>query len=89
MGGSRCEIIELSKVCYRRQSFKDHLCKNYSMENDEEVRTKIEKCRIRRYFQERFWCGFCRKLVNLERKGLETWSERFDYIGDCFEKDGS
>lgn len=73
-----------AKVSYRRQTFQDHLKKDHGMVDQDAVRIKVEACRIGRNCQSRFWCGFCEKLINLKRKGLDAWTERFDHIDDHF-----
>lgn len=54
------------------------------MSDDAEVKKKVDGCRIGRNCQARFWCGFCVKLVDLRKRGLEAWTERFDHIDDHF-----
>jgi uncharacterized C2H2 Zn-finger protein len=72
-----------AKVCYRRQTFSEHLVKAHQMsEND--AKPKLDACRIGRNCQARFWCGFCNKLVDLKKKGVDAWTERFDHIDDHF-----
>ncbi|KAK0108178.1 hypothetical protein ONS95_003001 [Cadophora gregata] len=73
-----------AKVCYRRQTFQDHLKKEHQISEPEDVKKKIDDCRIGRNCQSRFWCGFCKKLVDLKKKGLDAWTERFDHIDDHF-----
>ncbi|PVH85156.1 hypothetical protein DL98DRAFT_583750 [Cadophora sp. DSE1049] len=73
-----------AKVCYRRQTFQDHLKKEHQISEPEDVKKKIDVCRIGRNCQARFWCGFCKRLVDLKKKGLEAWTERFDHIDDHF-----
>jgi hypothetical protein len=48
------------------------------------IETKIDLCRMGRNHQVRFWCGFCAKLIDLKRKGIDAWTERFDHIDDHF-----
>ncbi|KAH8587636.1 hypothetical protein B0O99DRAFT_694301 [Bisporella sp. PMI_857] len=72
-----------AKVYYRRQSFQNHLKTEHHMEDDA-MKEKTENCRIGRNCQARFWCGFCSKIIGLERKGLDAWTERFDHIDDHF-----
>jgi len=55
-----------------------------SSSDSDVIKSKIENCRIGRNGQERFWCGFCNKLVELKKKGLEAWTERFDHIDDHY-----
>jgi len=74
-----------AKVCYRPQTFQDHLEKEHSIAADAEaVKQKLESCRIGRNCQARFWCGFCNSLIELTKKGIEAWTERFDHIDDHF-----
>lgn len=73
-----------AKVCYRRQTFQDHLKKDHSITTDAAVKNKLEGCRIGRNCQARFWCGFCTKLIDLTKKGIDAWTERFDHIDDHF-----
>lgn len=73
---------------YRRESFKSHLNESYSIRDETIVRAKSQGCRIGRNCQSRFWRGFCRKLVEFRKRGLEAWNERFDHIGDHIEKEG-
>lgn len=53
-------------------------------EDEEQYKDKLESCRIGRNSQDRFWCGFCVQLVDLRKKGLDAWTERFDHIDDHF-----
>jgi hypothetical protein len=73
-----------AKVCYRRQSFQEHLKKDHDISDLELLKTKADACRIGRNCQARFWCGFCTKLIDLTKKGVEAWTERFDHIDDHF-----
>lgn len=73
-----------AKVCYRRQSFQDHLKKDHDISDAEVLKTKVDACRIGRNCQARFWCGFCIKLIDLTKKGVEAWTERFDHIDNHF-----
>lgn len=74
-----------AKVCYRRQTFSDHLVKAHKMSVDDDAfKAKLDNCRIGRNCQSRFWCGFCNKLVELKKRGVDAWTERFDHIDDHF-----
>lgn len=73
-----------AKVYYREQTFKDHLKKDHNISDSEVVKSKVDGCRIGRNCQARFWCGFCNKLINLAKKGIDAWTERFDHIDDHF-----
>jgi hypothetical protein len=85
----RCDEEKLeggacAKVCYRRQTFQDHLKKDHSISDVDAIKIKVEGCRIGRNCQARFWCGFCTKPIDLAKKGIEAWTERFDHIDDHF-----
>jgi len=73
-----------AKVCYRKQTFQEHLGKEHQISDEDAVKNKLEACRIGRNCQARFWCGFCTKLIELKKKGLDAWTERFDHIDDHF-----
>jgi len=93
----RCDVVlpgqdstTCSKVCDQRTAFKDHLLRDHSIApKDKELSTKIDKCRVGQNFRVRFWCGFCKKIVELGKRGLESWNERFDHIGNHIEKEGA
>lgn len=72
------------KVCYRQQTFRDHLKKEHHISDDEVIKEKLENCHIGRNCESRFWCGFCTKLVELKMKNQKAWTERFDHIDDHF-----
>jgi hypothetical protein len=71
-----------AKVCYQKQTFQEHLSKEHEISDADAVKDKVENCRIGRNCQARFWCGFCAKLVEVKKKGLEARTERFDHIDD-------
>lgn len=48
--------------------------------NDAEIRKQSQNNRIGRNGQSGFWCGFCRRIVTLEGRGLEAWDQRFNHI---------
>lgn len=85
----RCDETEpqggvCAKVCYRKSTFEDHLKKDHSISNSDAVKTKLDSCHIGRNCQARFWCGFCNKLIELKKKGVGAWTERFNHIDDHF-----
>ncbi|KAI5462436.1 hypothetical protein BGZ63DRAFT_214132 [Mariannaea sp. PMI_226] len=72
------------KVCQRRESFKNHLNKEHAITDDKEVGSKLEKCRVGRHCDTRFWCGFCQKIVEIGEEGVNAWTKRCDHIDDHF-----
>ncbi|KAG9232581.1 hypothetical protein BJ875DRAFT_380381 [Amylocarpus encephaloides] len=78
-GGGNC-----SKACFREVTFREHLEKDHQISDEDSVKDKLESCHIGRNSQERFWCGFCAKLIELQKRGVEAWTERFDHIDNHF-----
>src|SRR6267154_4088982 len=68
-----------ARAFYRRQVFQERLV-NAHQKEDEHIKSALNNCRIGRNCQSRFWCGFCNKLVELKRRGVDAWHERFDHI---------
>jgi hypothetical protein len=73
-----------AKVCYRRQTFHEHLTKAHGITNQDELTKKSDAYRIGRNCHQRFWCGFCDRTIELKKSGLAAWTERFDHIDDHF-----
>ncbi|KAI8633994.1 hypothetical protein F5Y19DRAFT_260295 [Xylariaceae sp. FL1651] len=72
------------KVCYRREIFRVHLEKDHHTTDQHTLDAKLEKCRVGRNCEARFWCGFCQEIVEIKQKGLQAWAERFDHIDEHF-----
>jgi hypothetical protein len=68
---------------YYRCAYITHLQSVHSV-GDDMVNQHIREQRIGRNCQSRYWCGFCGKIVPLQKKGLEGANERFDHIGGHF-----
>jgi hypothetical protein len=77
-----------AKLTYRRPSFFAHLQSAHvsfcSTASKAQIDAKIDECRIGRNCQARFWCGFCKSLIELKKKSLDAWNERFDHIDNHF-----
>lgn len=72
------------RISHRRESFKYHLSTYHNVRDASAVDAKVEQCRIGRNYDERFWCGFCEKIIQTKSKGQGAWTERFDHIGDHY-----
>ncbi|CBX95699.1 hypothetical protein LEMA_P028510.1 [Plenodomus lingam JN3] len=53
----------------------------------EEIQGHLVKDRMAKNGQERFWCGFCNAMIELQQKRNAAWNERFDHIVDHFDKE--
>lgn len=65
-------------------AFKTHLTEIHKIEDADAVDAKASVRRIGPNSQAHFWCGFCKEVVNLEQKGVDAWTERFNHIDDHF-----
>lgn len=91
----RCQISDLSKrygVCakifYAGSAFEEHLKDGHKIFDDRLVTNHVQEGRIGRGNQGRFWCGFCKKILDLHEQGVPGWDERFNHIDSHF-KDGN
>lgn len=62
-----------------QDKFKDHL-KSTHVLNAQDIDQAVQKQRVGRDSLTRFWCGFCRNIVDLQAKGLAGSNERFKHI---------
>lgn len=70
---------------YTEMQFEDHLRDVHAVKPDK-IREHLAKQRIGRDSLTRFWCGFCEKIVPLQKKGIHGSNERCDHIGDHFKR---
>ncbi|KAL9576621.1 MAG: hypothetical protein Q9212_006949 [Teloschistes hypoglaucus] len=84
----KSQIGQCASIFYRREQFQGHLREKHQIIDDEYVREQSKSCRIGRNGQKGFWCGFCKNIVKLDKKGLAAWEERFDHIDDMHYKKG-
>lgn len=77
-----------SRIFHRRDIFIEHLRREHRKSGPRKMVT-LRASKIGRNGQARFWCGFCRKLVNLTTQGLNAWDERFDHIDGEHYKNGA
>jgi hypothetical protein len=75
-----CEEAGCNKVCHRREAFKNHLLRDHGLDSPRAVEEKLERCRMGRHCDQRFWCGFCVKVVEIHEPGVNMWTKRCDHI---------
>ncbi|ROV96243.1 hypothetical protein VMCG_07671 [Cytospora schulzeri] len=73
-----------ARACHRREQFKIHLSRDHDIGDPAMVDLKLDSCRVGRNCESRFWCGFCKKVVEIREGGLKAWMERFNHIDDHF-----
>ncbi|KAI4193256.1 MAG: hypothetical protein LQ346_003978 [Caloplaca aetnensis] len=79
---------QCARIFYRREQFQSHLREKHGIEKDEDIRDRCRRYRIGRNGQTAFWCGFCKRIVELKTEGLDAWEERFSHIDDSHYKKG-
>ncbi|KAI9843238.1 MAG: hypothetical protein M1837_006527 [Sclerophora amabilis] len=81
-----CPSKQCAKVFYRRENFQQHLRQHHGITEMDQLREEARMRRIGRNGQNQFWCGFCTKIIPLQRRGLEAFDERFNHIGKHFKE---
>ncbi|KAJ2902697.1 hypothetical protein MKZ38_000207 [Zalerion maritima] len=71
-------------VTSRRENFKTHLQSIHSVLGEEKTNHMCKSCHIGRGCEGAFWCGFCKRRIELKNRGREGWNERFSHIGNHF-----
>lgn len=72
------------KACHRREQFKAHLSKEHAIMDQAEIERRLVYCRVGRDCESRFWCGFCKTIVETSGRGLKAGTERFNHIDDHY-----
>ncbi|KAF2088130.1 hypothetical protein K490DRAFT_64804 [Saccharata proteae CBS 121410] len=73
-----------AELFYHKDVFNAHLKGAPHNLGPDERAHEVKIRRIGRNSQSRFWCGFCQKILPLEKKGVDAWDERFDHIDEHF-----
>lgn len=73
------------KLSHSRDAFRTHLGREHGVTDTALVERQCQEKRLGRNCEARFWCGFCRKTIEVtQRGGGGAWSERFDHIEPHF-----
>jgi hypothetical protein len=75
----KCVWCPHAKLFYTRRLYEAHL-KSAHTDSQAIIDEHLLKQRIGRDCKNRFWCGFCKGIVALHKKGLEGVDERFNHI---------
>ncbi|OJD14288.1 hypothetical protein AJ78_05337 [Emergomyces pasteurianus Ep9510] len=71
--------VDCARIFDRKDKFCHHLQSEHFY-SEREAKQTAKDNEIGRNGQFKFWCGFCRKLIRLNKDGLDAWDERFDHI---------
>ncbi|KAG8168564.1 hypothetical protein KVR01_001313 [Diaporthe batatas] len=71
------------KACHRREQFRAHVSKEHAITDPTEIDQKLARCRVGRDSESRFWCGFCKTVVEISGKN-KSGTERFNHIDDHY-----
>jgi hypothetical protein len=80
----KCDVESCEVVCQNRDEFRAHAGKAHEIVDQSKLEAMLDKCRIGRNCETRFWCGFCNEIVEIKQTGDQAWTERFDHIGEHF-----
>lgn len=72
------------KACHRREQFKAHVSKEHAITDPAEIEQRLTYCRVGHDGDSRFWCGFCRRIIETNGRGLKNGTERFNHIDDHY-----
>ncbi|KAK2615408.1 hypothetical protein N8I77_002166 [Diaporthe amygdali] len=72
------------KACHRREQFKSHVSKDHGITDPAEIDRRLDYCRVGRDGESRFWCGFCKAIVETKGRDLKAGIERFNHIDDHY-----
>ena len=74
---------------YNYDLYAQHLLEDHEIDLSENLEYDIDSHRIPSNFQGRFWCGFCREIVDLQaRDPIPCWLERHNHIANHFNGQG-
>ena len=65
------------RVFRYKANFRYHLWSHHPIKNENAIERRYQYDRSE---QNQFWCGFCRKMVKLELRGLEGLNEKVNHI---------
>ena len=71
-------------ISYEAMKYKEHIKHVHKI--TKALDESIEKDHLIANAQDRFWCGFCYKIIELQKKGeMAAWEERHSHLGNHFE----
>ncbi|KAK5634661.1 hypothetical protein RRF57_010374 [Xylaria bambusicola] len=81
----KCDEERCEKHCPRREMFRAHLEKDHQITDPIVLDARLEKCRVGRNYDTTFWCGFCRKIIEIKQHSNQPLlAVRFDHIDEHF-----
>lgn len=81
----KCDVECCEKRYNRREMLRGHLGADHQITDSVDLETRLERCRVGRKCEDRFWCGFCRKIIEIKQQDNPASStERFDHIDEHF-----
>ncbi|KOS20207.1 Zinc finger protein GLIS2 [Escovopsis weberi] len=76
-----CDMPGCHVVRHRQETFRSHLLKDHHLSHQPKlVEEKLERCRMGRHCDPRFWCGFCVEVIEIMEAGVNAWRMRCDHI---------
>jgi hypothetical protein len=73
-----------TKVFFSADIARAHLTKVHKVTDPTAIERKIDERRMGASSQGNFWCGFCEKIISLNEKGVDAWTEKYNHVDDHF-----
>jgi hypothetical protein len=70
-----------NKVYHRQELLRLHLTAHHQIHHDPQLDKRLDACRVQQG-QTRFWCGFCKEIVELKHTEADAIKGRFNHIDD-------
>lgn len=74
-------------ICEDRLTFMQHVREAHDIVHTEDLRSRAQNCQIGTKSDARFWCGFCRRVIDIDEilmredgSSNNHWNRRFDHI---------
>ena len=80
IGESGSVLQPCCEIFGKKEQFTNHLDDVHHLQKSREVNTQVMQQHINAGFQPQYWCGFCKEIQKLSKKGKEGYHERYDHI---------
>ena len=74
------------QLFYRREGYTKHLFESHGIKDEDTQKQLCKDQRLGRNLQLQYWCGFCRRIIPMRKKGIGGSDERFNHIDNHFMK---
>jgi hypothetical protein len=80
-----CSVNGESSMFFKKKIYVSHL-EHKHRESRDSIKDHLKKQRLGRDRQTTFWCGFCKRIIDLNKKGIDGMDERFNHVDEHFKQ---